>query len=739
MSAERLNSGPQEQKEVKDFLSDYEGIYEQSQARVDQLTNAQARTQLGDFLKKNDFQLPQEQQEIMKNEEQMRFFLALGLAEQQLKPIRAKILQKIDNDMQGAPAKDQYAILRSHFDKIAAEKPNDVLLLNDLLSRLIGAETIDLREKYNEASQKPLIDSGKNWLQNGGEKPSEFNNNVVPQLAIFSSFRVNIFQQEKFKDLRVQFGREVNSVEEFVEETFVEYLDFIKSNNIDKDQFCPSKEFYMKLCAASGMSSEMFSGIDTSAVATSANFTEFSASQTKNESFFKERETFHEQEQERLESQVTQLKAESEKQREQGNTTKATEIDLRVLELEGEAKNHETKAEEFDGLIDASKEVTSLYEREVMSTEGARALFSNNDYLGNLAGTDGIIGSARGYAGKFFAATSRGMDWVGRQVPDTGDPMSWNVGSMLTGVMKTGLAAGGIINLIKGFAPAYMGFHKAVGTMANPLNWFRPSKWKSSVSGLWDGAKGSLNEVGNFATAAGTFAAVKYGSVEGLEKGVSWVLDQAGTGVRALANSIAPEYGHKIKEMAAYVSENAKPSFENYVLNPSINIVSEVATWPGELWDLCGKLFNMTDESIAPYREFFGSMDSTEKDLKQEFATNPQLKNLGMNIDIQNLSSDSFGEMCQSYSSQNLNHDRTKGVMPISLEELAKGGFLYENGKMITVDKLRENSKYISLPKEQRVVSISSETSATLVKQADFWLRKYPSDSKRRAQLTPTN
>jgi vacuolar-type H+-ATPase subunit F/Vma7 len=735
MKVERPEIGPQQQSETQKLLSQYEGIYKESQDEVDKLTHAQARTKLEAFLKENDFQLPKEKQEILNDEQQLRRILAIGLAERRLKPIRDQILKKIDDDIKAAPVASQYNVLRKHFDELMRERNVDIVLVHDIISRLISGEADQLQQEYSQASKKPLLESGKKWLLDGGNKPSEFSVTPVPQLSVFGSFRLNVLYQEEFKDLRIKLGKEVNSIDEFVRETYPAYLKFIKTHNIDRSFFCPDQEFYKKLCTQSGISTEMLAGIDTSSVARSASFVEFKATQETNEKGFKEKQEFHEKEAERLKSEIAKLKAKSKKFREDDEADRATEIDLEVLRIEGEMKNHEKKAEEFEGLIDASQELTAKFKREFMSSEGARALFPNADYMENLPG-------ARGYIGKFFAATSRGMDWVGRQIPDTGNPMSWNAGGMAEGLIKTGIAAGGLINLIKGLAPTYMGLHKTGAIALNPWNWLNPMKWKELltspkhlVKGMWDSTK----EVGSFATAAATFASVKYGTMENIEKGVSWVLGSTATVSRKLANNEYTAYAsHKIRDAAAYVAEHGPDAFKKYIFNNVKNAASEVITWPGVVWDAMKEIFNLSDEFVQKHRSFFTAMDSTEKHVKEQFRNSINLQRLGMTIDIASVSSNSFGALCQSYSARNRDHDQTSGILSLNLEVLADGGFLYLNGDKVTKEQLKENNDYKSIPEDERIVTINQKLSGELIKQADFWHRNYPDESKGRGEMTPT-
>jgi hypothetical protein len=736
MSFDSPDIGPQVGSEVQQLLSQYKGVYEQSKARVDQMDDpTQVRTQLEDFLKANDFQLPKEKKEIMENEQLMRGILTIALADQQLKPIRDQILQKIDRDMAAAPVAERYSVLRRHFDSIASESPADMFLFSDLMARMIGAEATELGLEYNKAGKRPLVDSGRNWILNGGEKPSEFSVQQVPQLVIFNSFRLNVLFQEEFKDLKSQLGREVNSIDEFVEKTFSAYLKFIEKNKVNRDLFCPNIDFYKKLCTASGITTEMLAGIDTSNLATANTATEFDASQQRNEAFFKQRQEHHEREQERLNSQVTQLKAESTRLRAAGDTLRANEIDLQVLTLEGQAKNHETKAKEFEGLIDASEEVTDLRARELAGSEAARALIPNADYMENLPGVRGYIGTA-------FAATSRGMDWIGRQIPDTGDPMSWSAGGMAVGAVKVGLAAGGIINLIKGLAPTYMGLHKMGGIALNPWNYVNPKKWGellSSPTHLLKGMWASTKEVGSFAAAAGTFAAVKYGTLENADRGLEWIMNAGGTAARRVANNeLVPEVGHALRDLGIAIREHGPAGLKKYLIELPIDLVKKVWGWGGQFWDIVKDIAGDLDVEIDEYESFYQDMEASESHFKQQMSASPTLQRLGMTVDISSVSQGTFGRMCQSYSNRNRNHDQSQGVLSLSLEEVADGGFLYLGGSNVTKEQLRNNDNYKSIPDAEKVITVSPELSGKLIKQADFWYRNYPDDSRRREEITPT-
>lgn len=732
MPVENISTGPRETSEYSSLMSQYETIYQQSQTQIDRLSKADVRNQLDAFLKNNNFKVSREQQEIMENEQLMRGLLAVAMAEGQLAHLRTQILQKVDDAVKAVPPKDQYRVLKEQFQKIAADKPGDMILFNELMYRLIGAEAVQVRENYQDASKKPLLDAGKNWISNGGERPSEFNQVPVPQLEVFEAFRMNVLYQESFKDLRIQLGREVNTPQEFVEKTFTAYLQFLDTHQISRTTFCPDKDFYQKLCTVSGISDEMFTAINTSNIETSANPQQFEASQARNESFFRERRKFHELQAERLKSQVVQLKDQSKQLRESGNITRANEIDLQVLQLEGQQKNHETKATEFSGMIDANAAVSQAYERELLASEGARHFSPNAEHLRNLPGIQGTIGSA-------FAGISRGMDWVGRQVPDTGNPMSWDVGGMLVGIGKTGLAAGGIINLIKGFAPTYMGFHKGVGALFK-------GKPIVAVQEMFGGIKETLNPRGehlsSIATATGLFASVKFGTMENADRLVSWIMDAGTTVGRKIANNeiTAPTLEWAKKDLFPWTGEKLQ-HFKTGIIDPSITKVKDVLSWGADKWNFLKDLgVDLAKEnvliSVEEFKAYFESMKITQQEVAQQFHIQPHLKNLGLTVDTVGISSKSFAKLCQRYSEKNRTHDQSQGTLGVPLEDLAEAGFLFKNGTKMSKDQLRNTASYTSLPEAQRTVQISPSLSQNLVKQADFWLRNYPDESKTRESMT---
>lgn len=730
MPPERLEIGPEAQSEMNELVSRYKGIFEQSQREVDRLTQADTRTQLQDFLSKNEFQIPREQEELMQNEQEMRMMLALGLAEQQLKPIREQILQKIDKEVAEATTEtNRYLILRKHFEFLSNQENGDIILMQDMLSRIIQTEAGGLSEEYKKPNLAPIVDSGKNWILNGGDKPSEFNERPVPQLIMFSSFRMNVLFQEKFQNLRIQLGNEVNSVEDFTKETMPLYQEFLKENNVDVASFCPDEAFYKKLCEKTGINAELLTSIDTSHALEAAGFSEFSATQGQNEARFEERRDHHERAKERIEAQVTQLETQMAAAKEDGNTERENEVKLEIAALQTQARTHAEHQELFTNMIKGSEDLTSRFERQYMATEGARAVVPSGDYLGELAGTDGIIGGARGLIGKGFAATSRGMDWVGRLVPDTGDPMSWNAGGMMQGAVKVGLAAGGIISLIKVLAPTYVGLQNFATTAINPFKWGKiPEKLRGIKSGLRDSI-GNI-DVGGIATIGLATGAVLL-TKEQIGAGLTYLKNLGGGVARRLANNeYAPEVGHKIRDAAAYIAEHGPDGLRKYLWDPAVHGLSKVKEWSGEAWDAMKELGRAVNVNVEEYQNFYLSMDRVETHLSNQFQNISHLKGLGMSIDIASVSSVSFAKMCQSYSARNKNHDQTKGTLPLTLEELADAGFIYKNGDRVTKDQLTANGDYTSLSEEQRVVNVSAELSTQLISQADFWLRYNPEESK---------